>query len=97
MGSAAAAVLGAAQRLSPDEQLALIEALSHSLQQRFRRVVPSTVPEADNGTIPPGIERTLPATDLGRLVADFWPDEETADDITAFITQQRAEDRRREE
>jgi hypothetical protein len=95
MGSAVAAVLGAAQRLSPDDQLALIEALSHSLQHRFRHDVSGTVPETDDTAIPSGIERSLPITDPGSRVADFWPDDETADDINAYIAKQRAEDRGR--
>ena len=34
-----------------------------------------------------------PVTDLADLAADFWPEDETADDINTFIARQRASDR----
>lgn len=35
---------------------------------------------------------TRPVTDIADLVADFWPEEESADDFIAYIYQQRRED-----
>ena len=43
--------------------------------------------------IPAEVKRTEPVTDLLQLVADFWPQDETADDINTYIAMQRTEDR----
>ena len=96
MSSAVATVLGAAQQLSDEDQLVLIEALSHSLRQRYRRPILDEPVGALEETIPDGIARTRPVAHIDQLVTNFWPDDETADDINDFIAQQRAEDRRRE-
>jgi hypothetical protein len=80
-------VLQAAQHLSPAEQLELIQAISQSLLQRYRQV------EVD--AIPQSVKRTAPVTELAQLAADFWPEDESADDINDYIMQQRREDRLR--
>ncbi len=80
-------VFQAAQRLSPAEQLELIQALSQALLRQYR------APETD--AIPPHVRRTAPVTDLAELAADFWPADESADAINASIAQQRREDRDR--
>lgn len=79
-------VLDAAQTLSPIEQLQLIQALSQALQQRYQQFTPTD-------SIPPSVKRTQPVTDLGERAADFWPEDESADDINLFIAQQRIADR----
>jgi hypothetical protein len=79
-------VLDAAQELSPVEQLQLIQALSQALQRRYEQLSPMD-------TIPATVKRSQPITDLNQLAADFWPEDESADDINAFISQQRAADR----
>jgi hypothetical protein len=81
-------VFQAAQHLSPAEQLELIQVLSQSLLQQYRQ------PESD--AIPPYVKRTTPLTDLTQVAADFWPEDESADDINAYIAQQRREDRMRD-
>jgi len=78
-------VLNEAHQLSPVEQLQLIQALSQVLQQRYEQT------SAD--TIPASVKRTAPVTNLDQLGADFWPDDESADDINTFVAQQRAADR----
>lgn len=78
-------VLDEAQQLSPVEQLQLIQALSQALQQRYEQTPTDTIPAL--------VKRTLPVTNLDQLGADFWPDDESADDINAFIAEQRAADR----
>jgi len=78
-------VLDEAQTLSPVEQLQLIQALSQTLQRRYQQ--PST------DTIPALVKRSQPVTDLNQLGVDFWPEDESADDINTFIAQQRAADR----
>jgi uncharacterized protein (DUF2384 family) len=81
-------VLQAVLHLSPEEQLELIRAISQSLLRQYRHT------EID--AIPPHIQRTAPVTDLAQLAADFWPEDESADDINTYIAQQRREDRTRD-
>jgi hypothetical protein len=79
-------VFDEAQTLSPVEQLQLIQALSQTLQQRYEQ-------QSSTNTIPPSVRRSHPITDLSQLAANFWPEDESADDINTFIAQQRAADR----
>jgi hypothetical protein len=81
-------VLQEAQHLSPAEQLELIQAISQSLLRQYRKV--------ESDAIPKHVQRTPPVTDLAQLAADFWPEDESADDINAYIAQQRREDRMRD-
>ena len=78
-------VLDEAQTLSPVEQLQLIQALSQTLQQHYQQ------PSVD--TIPALVKRSQPVTDINQLGVDFWPEDESADDINTFIAQQRVADR----
>lgn len=73
------------QNLSPAEQLELIQAISQSLRQHYQQIQSDAIPEH--------VKRTAPITDLEQLAADFWPEDESADDINAYITQQRHADR----
>lgn len=86
-------VVAAAQRLSLTEQFEVIQVLTRVLQQEFMR--PDT-PASDNIStisLPTSVRRTPPVTDLADFAADFWPDDETADDINNYIAQQRIADR----
>ena len=83
-------LLDAAEQLSPVEQLELIQALSQSLQRHYQ---PAVTARERGDAIPVDVPRTRPVTDLGEMAADFWPAEESADDITTFLAQQRAMDR----
>ncbi|NNJ09825.1 hypothetical protein EKD04_005755 [Chloroflexales bacterium ZM16-3] len=74
----------AALRLQPSQQLQLIQELLRRLQQGYQQ---------PTNTIPPGVRRAAPVADLADLTADFWPEDETADDINDYIAQQRAADR----
>jgi hypothetical protein len=91
------AVVAAAQQLSPSEQLEVIQALTRVLQQRFPQttVRPSVSSEATI-VLPATVRRTAPVTDLRDFAADFWPEDETADEINAYLAQQRATDRMRD-
>lgn len=85
-------VLAEAQQLSPVEQLDLIRALSESLRSQVRQQGVS--PEAGHtAAIPDSVRRAPPVTNLDELVADFWPDDESADDLVNFVRQQREADR----
>jgi hypothetical protein len=79
VNTAVRAIFLAAQQLSPAEQQELIGELADSLQH------PVAVETSWLGQTPP-------VTDLATLKADFWPADETADDINAFVAQQRADD-----
>jgi len=84
-----------ARKMSPSEQFELIAALSESLSHI---PYPKSSPVADfekSLTIEDIIQsqKTKPVTDIANLAADFWPDEESADDIITYIYQQRREDR----
>lgn len=90
------AVVAAAQQLSPTEQFEVIQVLTRVLQHRY--VTSDTAPVATSPAIslPPSVRRTPTITSLADFAADFWPDDETADDINTYIAQQRAADRMRD-
>ena len=91
------AVVAAAQQLSPTEQLEIIQALTHVLQQRYPNAnVRPTVADDAAIILPATVRRTPLVTDLRDFAADFWPEDETADDINDYIAQQRAADRMRD-
>jgi len=81
-------VFQAVQNLSPAEQLELIQVISQSLRRQYQ--------QTETDAIPHYVKRTAPVTDLAQLAADFWPEDESADDINAYIAQQRREDRMRD-
>jgi hypothetical protein len=81
-------VFQAVQHLSLAEQLELIQVISQSLRRHYQQ------PETD--AIPQYVKRTAPVADLAQFAADFWPEDESADEINAYIAQQRREDRLRD-
>lgn len=85
-------VVNAAVKLSPGERLELIEAVSRSLQQSYHQLEGLNGEQALEPAITNYVRRTSPVTSLKQLKADFWPDDETADDINAFVASQRQED-----
>lgn len=90
-------VLDMIKTWSPPEQLELIQAILKLLQrdstfngEASGQVMKGQMPSPDS------IRHTLPAMDLRTFVADFWPQDESADDINAFIYQQHQEDLQKE-
>ena len=81
------AVLEEAQQLSPVEQLELISALFVSLQAQSQQVV-------SQDAIPDSSKRAKPIVNLDEYVADFWPDDESIDELIAYIRQERVASRR---
>ena len=87
-------IIDAAQELSPLEQLQLIEAVSEFLQLKYQ----ITRPTGDFWS-PQSVEELVraqnrqPVTNIADLAADFWPEQESADDIIEYLYQQRQEDR----
>lgn len=91
MTSIVQTLLDTVEELSSVEQLQLIQAISHSLQDRY--LASSDVDKtsaAPMDTIPANVKRSRPVQDLAHLAADFWPEDESADDINTFIARQRA-------
>ena len=87
------ALIDAAQELSPLEKLDLIAAVSQSLYRAYQQ----TQPAADFWS-PKPLEQLIqsqPVTDIADLRADFWPEDESADDLIDYIYKQREEDRLR--
>ncbi len=74
----------AARRLPPVEQFQLIQELLCGLERGY---------QLPGDAIPAGVRRAAPVSDLAELAADFWPEDETADDINDYIARQRADDR----
>lgn len=87
------AVVTAAQQLSPIEQFEVIQALTHVLQQRYSGTETMNNIDAPVISLPASVRRTPPVTNLADFAADFWPEDETADDVNNYIAQQRAADR----
>lgn len=87
-------IIDAAQELSPLEQLQLIEAVSEFLQLKYQISRPT-----EDFWNPQSVEELVqaqnkqPVTNIADLAVDFWPEQETADDIIEYIYQQRQEDR----
>lgn len=89
-------VVAATQALSPTEQFEVIQALTRVLQQRYLGTVSFSVTQMPIIPLPATVRRTPPVTNLADFAADFWPEDETADDITTYIAQQRSTDRARD-
>lgn len=86
--------IDAAQRLSPREKHQLIEAVARSLTQADALEVRSasfvrgrTLDELIAEQQPPIVN------DIDALHADFWPEDESADDFNNYIEAQRRADR----
>jgi hypothetical protein len=77
-------VRAAARKLPPSEQFQLIQELLRGLERNYPQ---------PGDAIPANVRRAAPISDLAELAADFWPEDETADDINTFVDRQRAADR----
>ncbi len=89
-------IITATRALSARDKLELLQVISHDLQQTFdfaeataqflgRQSITDLV-HTDSGVV---------VTDVQSLKVDFWPENETADDINAFVAAQRKADRLR--
>jgi len=82
------------QRLTPQEQIDLLQILSRSINDVSRQ---------NNGANAFWKHRQLaehiqqqkvqPATDIASLKGDFWPEEESVDEMLEYIYSQRYEER----
>ena len=79
-------LLEAARRLSPREQVDLIRALSESLPEQYLGNDNQSA-EPDQSAIPRSVKRTAPAHNLDDYKADFWPDDESVDELNRSVQQ----------
>jgi hypothetical protein len=93
------AVIDVIERLSPNEQLEVIATVSRGLQKQYQpnRVTMSIQEFAPVNLIPAEVKRSDPLKEISQLKAEFWPEDETADDINNYLEQQRREDLLREQ
>lgn len=89
-------VMTAARALPMQDKLALLEAVSHDLQQTYRLTEvaaqfwrPQSIEDLATAQAAPVI------TDVHSLAVDFWPADESADDVNQFIATQRQANRLR--
>ena len=87
------ALIHSAQQLTPVEQVELINAVSKLLYQNYQQESRIT----DFWQTKPieeivASQQTPTASDISVLKADFWPNDESADDFIEFVQQQRQED-----
>ena len=90
-------LLAAARRLTPQEQLELLQGLAQALsQQTVQSLAPanaafwshrSLADMASEGAIPV-------VTDIHQLAMPAWPPDETADDLVDYLKRQRQADRK---
>jgi hypothetical protein len=86
-------VIEAIQELSPLEQLQLIGVISRSLSRTYQQSAPAT-----DFWGPQTLEERAetqgarPIEQIASLAADFWPEDESADDVIDYIYEQRRED-----
>ena len=86
-------LIHSAEQLTPVERVELINAISRLLYRHYQQETQST-----DFWQPQPIERivasqqTQPVSDISALKANFWPEDESADDFIEFVEQQRQED-----
>ncbi len=88
-------LVDAAQKLPLLERLELISALSRSIHRDYQQAQLADFWEPKTLEQHVQAQLTQPVVDIADLAADFWPEEESADDFIAYIYQQRREDRLR--
>lgn len=86
MTTAVANILEQARSLTPREQLELIQSLAQLVGASYKQA------ERNDATLA-AIRRASPINSLDELAADFWPENESADDINTFVAAQRVADR----
>lgn len=90
-------VVDAARSLSSRDKLELLAIISHDLQQSYELVdasaafwSPHSLDEIAQAQMAPIV------TDIRDLAVDFWPDDETEDDINQFVARERQNNREKE-
>ena len=86
-------VIHSAEQLTPIEQVELITAISNFLYQHYQQELLTTdfwQPQPLESIV--ASHQTQPVSDVSALKADFWPEDESADDFIEFVEQQRQEE-----
>jgi hypothetical protein len=83
-------VVAAAQQLSLTEQFEVLQTLERVLQQHY--LWSPFAAGTTTTAIPNTVRRTPPVTNLADFAADFWPEDESADDINNYLAHQRVAD-----
>jgi hypothetical protein len=92
-------LIDAAEKLSPLEKLDLINALSRSLQHNYAALAEFDSLDPVGFWKPQPLEkhlqlqRTPVVGDIAELRADFWPEDESSDDLIEYVYRQREKDR----
>jgi hypothetical protein len=91
-------IVEAAQSLSPLEQLDLIGTLAQALHHNYQDAAPPPEDFWTPGTLEQHLQAqpTRPVVDMASLQADFWPEDESADDLIWYVNQQRRQDRQKD-
>ena len=82
-------LIHSAEQLTPVEQVELINAVSHFLHQHYQQKAPTAdfwQPQPIESIV--AVQQTQPASGISTLKADFWPEDESADEFIEFVTQQ---------
>lgn len=86
-------LIDAAQQLSPRERVDLIDAISHSLRHVYAEEEAAAFWASKSLDEQLQLQKAPVVADLAEWRADFWPEEESVDELNAYLYQQRAEDR----
>ena len=86
-------LIHSAGQLAPVEQVELINAISSLLYRHYQQEVLTAdfwQPQPIDSIV--ASQQAQPVSDISALKADFWPEDESADDFIAFVDQQHQED-----
>ena len=87
-------VITAAQTLSPRDKLKLLQAIVRDLEEKDAIAEASAVFWSSRSLDKIAKTQSAPViTDVRGLAVDFWPKDETADDINRFLSERRRSDR----
>lgn len=86
-------LIHSAEQLTPVEQVELINAISSLLYRHYQQELRTPdfwQPQPIEFIV--ASQQTQPVADISTLKADFWPEDESADDFLEFVEQQRQEE-----
>ncbi len=87
-------LIQSAQKLSPLEQVELLQAISQFLLQHHQKDFSTDFWQPHSLESLANAQAVLPVHNVSALRVDFWPEEESVDEFIDTIYRQRAEDRR---
>jgi hypothetical protein len=88
-------LIHSAEKLTPMEQVELINAISNLLYRHYQQEPATTSfwqPQAIESIV--ASQQTQPVSDVSALKANFWPEDESVDDFIEYVEQQRQDDHR---